>query len=267
MLGLYERPSWRGGWLRARIGKRDGRRTREESQRALVCCPQRYLWPSFLSLYSSQPAPQPTGSRKTGSRHASPTVATSQMEKQEEGNEGAERPRPRPEAQPLALPCPTTITSPSRASFRRSAAATATSPPPRAPPQTRTKQQEMRQLNKTRSAAPQIRAPRQAASPPRLLPPPQHCWLRCRSGSGGSAPTLAAARACAAAASSPPSAQEFSTRQSRSQSISLRMTGKMTGKCRTAGDSAKSFQHPASGSSLYVVPSVLVGSSLYSLKS
>jgi hypothetical protein len=32
-------------------------------------------------------------------------------------------------------------------------------------------------------------------------------------------------------------------RQSNSKSFSLRMTGKMTGKCRTAGDSAKCFQH------------------------
>ena len=46
---------------------------------------------------------------------------------------------------------------------------------------------------------------------------------------------------------SPPSAQEYITRQSSSKSISLRMTGKMTGKCRTAGNSAKSFQLPASG--------------------
>eukprot|EP01043_Picozoa_sp_COSAG02_P064597 COSAG02_NODE_9493_length_2198_cov_24.343927_2_plen_296_part_00 len=61
---------------------------------------------------------------------------------------------------------------------------------------------------------------------------------------------------------SPPSAQEYITRQSSSKSISLRMTGKIDGKCRTAGNSAKSFQLPASGPGIHTVPSILVGSSL-----
>ena len=41
------------------------------------------------------------------------------------------------------------------------------------------------------------------------------------------------------------------------------MTGKMTGKCRTADNSAKSFQLPASGPGIHTVPSILVGSSLH----
>ena len=58
------------------------------------------------------------------------------------------------------------------------------------------------QLNKMRSAAPQIGAPRQAASPPSSPPRAQQCWLRCRSSSGDPAPSPAAARGCAAASSS-----------------------------------------------------------------
>ena len=66
---------------------------------------------------------------------------------------------------------------------------------------------------------------------------------------------------------SPPSAQEYITRQSSSKSISLRMTGKMTGKCRTAVNFAKSFQLPASGTGIHTVPSILVGSSLARVRS
>eukprot|EP01043_Picozoa_sp_COSAG02_P002677 COSAG02_NODE_63_length_43286_cov_54.666412_15_plen_223_part_00 len=127
---------------------------------------------------------------------------------------------------------------------------------------TRRKSQKNAASDKTRFAPRLIHAPHHAQPSPRSPPTPQHCWLRCWRTSGGSAPTPAAARACAAAASSPPSTHGFSSRHSRSWSISLRMTGKMTGKCRTAGDSAKSFQPPASGSGVHTVPSSLIGSSL-----
>ena len=88
-------------------------------------------------------------------------------------------------------------------------------------------------------------SPRQAVNPPHLSPPPQHCWLRCWSGAGGPAPTPGAARACAAAPSSPLSVHtrhsRVQHRQPNSQSILLRMTGKMTGKCSTAGDFVQVF--------------------------
>eukprot|EP01043_Picozoa_sp_COSAG02_P058816 COSAG02_NODE_7385_length_3039_cov_5.358163_1_plen_238_part_00 len=48
-----------------------------------------------------------------------------------------------------------------------------------------TNQQKMPQLNQTRSAPRLMRAPRQAAAPLCLAPPPHHCWLRHWSGVGG----------------------------------------------------------------------------------
>ena len=127
---------------------------------------------------------------------------------------------------------------------------------------TRAKSQKNAAADETRSAPRLIHAPRQAATPARTPPPPQHCWLRRWRSLGGLNPHPGGSKGCAAAASSPPSAQEYITRQSSSKSISLRMTGKMTGKCRTAGNSAKSFQLPASGPGIHTVPSILVGSSL-----
>eukprot|EP01043_Picozoa_sp_COSAG02_P062689 COSAG02_NODE_8710_length_2465_cov_4.756128_2_plen_228_part_00 len=127
---------------------------------------------------------------------------------------------------------------------------------------TRAKSQKNVAADETRSAPRLIHAPRQAATPARTPPPPQHCWLRRWRSLGGLNPHPGGSKGCAAAASSPPSTQEYITRQSSSKSISLRMTGKMTGKCRTAGNFAKSFQLPASGPGIHTVPSILVGSSL-----
>ena len=88
---------------------------------------------------------------------------------------------------------------------RRSETATAAGPARQGVPHSCRNQQKNAAADKTRSAAPRIRAPHHAQAPPRSPPHAQHCWSRCRSSSGGSAPTPAAARGCGAVASSPQS--------------------------------------------------------------
>jgi hypothetical protein len=90
-------------------------------------------------------------------------------------------------------------------------------------------------LNKMRSAAPQIGPPELTAARTTVLAPMPEQRGRPGPHPGGSK----AVRRSAIIATVHTGAQH---RQSNSKSFSLRMTGKMTGKCSTTGDSAKCFQ-------------------------
>ena len=105
---------------------------------------------------------------------------------------------------------------------------------------TRRKPQKNVAADKTRFAPARIGAPRQAASPPSSPPRAQHCWLRCRS-STGDPPQPGGSKGVRRSAIIAAVRTGVQHRQPNSQSILLRMTGKMTGKCSTAGDFVQVF--------------------------